>query len=154
MNLYDRRTGRFSEFNTASGSLLSNNVKCVLPDGRGRVWIGTHAGGLSSMDAATRRVRHYPVNASIPINNSCYALLDGGDGTLWVGTLNGLLSFDTRRGTVLAPPLRRLRAPAGVAADHDALPRFEKPRVDRYRGRALPLAARRAAGDDLRTDAR
>ena len=58
-----------------------------------------------------------------------------------------------RRGTVLAPPLRRLRAPAGVAADHDALPRFEKPRVDRYRGRALPLAARRAAGDDLRTDA-
>ena len=79
VNLYDRRTGRFSEFNTSSGSLLSNNVKCVLPDGRGRVWIGTHAGGLSSMDAATRRVRHYPVNASIPINNSCYALLDGGD---------------------------------------------------------------------------
>lgn len=98
VNLYDRRTGRFSEFNTASGSLLSNNVKCVLPDGRGRVWIGTHAGGLSSMDAATRRVRHYPVNASIPINNSCYALLDGGDGTLWVGTLNGLLSFDTAAG--------------------------------------------------------
>ena len=37
VNLYDRRTGRFSEFNTSSGSLLSNNVKCVLPDGRGRV---------------------------------------------------------------------------------------------------------------------
>ena len=98
VNLYDRRTGRFSEFNTANGSLLSNNVKCVLPDNRGRVWIGTHAGGLSSMDAATRRVRHFPVNASIPINNSCYSLLDGGDGSLWVGTLNGLLSFDTAAG--------------------------------------------------------
>lgn len=98
VNLYDRRTGRFSEFNTANGALLSNNVKCVLPDGRGRVWIGTHAGGLSSMDVATRRTRHYPVNASIPINNSCYSLLDGGDGTLWVGTLNGLLSFDIAAG--------------------------------------------------------
>ncbi len=47
---------------------------------------------------ASFRTRHYPVNASIPINNSCYALLDGGDGTLWVGTLNGLLSFDTAAG--------------------------------------------------------
>lgn len=50
------------------------------------------------MDVATRRTRHYPVNASIPINNSCYSLLDGGDGTLWVGTLNGLLSFDIAAG--------------------------------------------------------
>ena len=99
VNLYDRRTGRFAEFNTSNGMLLSNNVKCILPDGRGRVWIGTHAGGLSSMDAASRRMRHYPVNASIPINNSCYALLDGGDGSLWVGTLNGLLSFDITAGS-------------------------------------------------------
>lgn len=99
VNLYDRRTGRFAEFNTSNGMLLSNNVKCILPDGRGRVWIGTHAGGLSSMDAASRRMRHYPVNASIPINNSCYALLDGGDGSLWVGTLNGLLSFDIASGS-------------------------------------------------------
>ena len=85
VNLYDRRTGVSSELNTANGALLSNNVKCVLPDGRGRV-DRHHAGGLSSMDVATRRTRHYPVNASIPINNSCYSLLDGGDGTLWVGT--------------------------------------------------------------------
>lgn len=99
VNLYDRRTGRFSEFNTANGILLSNNVKCILPDGRGRVWIGTHAGGLSCMDVTSRRTRHYPVNASIPINNSCYALLDEGDGSLWVGTLNGLLSFDIAAGS-------------------------------------------------------
>lgn len=98
VNLYDRRTERFTEFTASNGVLLSNNVKCVLPDGRGRVWIGTHAGGLTSMDVATRRVRHFPVNASIPINNSCYALLDGGDGMLWAGTLGGLLSFDTATG--------------------------------------------------------
>ena len=98
VNLYDRRTGRFAEFNTANGALLSNNIKCILPDGRGNLWIGTHAGGLTRMDASSHRTRHYSVNASIPINNSCYALLDGDDGTLWVGTLNGLLSFDPAAG--------------------------------------------------------
>lgn len=98
VNRYDRRTGRFEEFNVATGSLLSNNIKCILPDGRGTLWIGTHAGGLTRMDAATRQTRHYSVNASIPINNSCYALLREDDGTLWVGTLNGLLSFDPATG--------------------------------------------------------
>lgn len=93
VNRYDRRTGRFEEYNAASGSLLSNNVKCILPDGRGHLWIGTHAGGLTRMDLPSRRTQHYQVNASIPINNSCYALLEE-EGRLWVGTLNGLLTFD------------------------------------------------------------
>ena len=98
VNRYDRRTGRFTEFNVSGGALLSNNIKCILPDGCGNLWIGTHAGGLSRMSAATHRVQHYSVNASIPINNSCYALLDDDDGTLWVGSLNGLLSFDPATG--------------------------------------------------------
>lgn len=50
------------------------------------------------MHLATRRTRHFPINANIPINNSCYALLDDDDGTLWVGSLNGLLSFDPASG--------------------------------------------------------
>ena len=98
VNRYDRRTGRFEEFNVASGSLLSNNVKCILPDGPDRLWIGTHAGGLTRMETSTRRTHHYSVNASIPINNSCYALLKDDDGMLWVGTLNGLLLFDPATG--------------------------------------------------------
>ena len=98
VNRYDRRTGRFAEYNVSGGSLLSNNVKCILSDGSGGLWIGTHAGGLTHLDVATGRPRHYSVNASIPINNSCYALLGDADGTLWVGTLNGLLSFDPATG--------------------------------------------------------
>lgn len=98
LNRYDRRTERFDYFTTENGALLSNNVKCVLPDGEGRLWVGTHAGGLTRLDPASRRGRHYRINANIPINNSCYSLLEGGDGTLWVGTLNGLLSFDKSSG--------------------------------------------------------
>ena len=153
VNLYDRRTGRFSEFNTASGSLLSNNVKCVLPDGRGRVWIGTHAGGLSSMDAADAARPPLPGQRLDPDQQQLLRPARRRRRYVVGRHAQRTVVVRHRRGTVLAPPLRRLRAPAGVAADHDALPRFEKPRVDRYRGRALPLAARRAAGDDLRTDA-
>lgn len=98
VNSYDIRSGRFKEYNIRSGALLSNNVKCILPDGRDRIWIGTHTGGLTCMETASGRVRHYPVNANIPINNSCYALLDEGDGSLWIGTLNGLQSLDKRTG--------------------------------------------------------
>lgn len=99
VNLYDRETERFTEFNLENRALLSNNVKCILPDGDGVLWIGTHAGGLTRMETASHRTRHYRINSNIPINNSCYALLDGGDGTLWVGTLNGLIAFDKTSGT-------------------------------------------------------
>lgn len=114
VNRYDRRTGRFEEFNVASGSLLSNNVKCILPDGPDRLWIGTHAGGLTRMETSTRRTRHYPVNASIPINNSCYALLKDDDGMLWVGTLNGLLLFDPATGRFRPHPCADLEPRLGT----------------------------------------
>ena len=124
----------------------------MLPDGRGRVWIGTHAGGLSSMDVATRRTRHYPVNASIPINNSCYSLLDGGDGTLWVGTLNGLLSFDIAAGRFSRHLCTDYESKLG-SLQITTLFRDSKGRVwIGTGGGAVPLAARREAGHGLRTD--
>lgn len=99
---YDPVTGQFSCYNdhtvTASTG-ISNNIKCILPDERGGLYVGTHVGGLNYLDVGTRRVENFPISNTIPINNGCYTLLDEGDGTLWVGTLNGLLSFDkqTRR---------------------------------------------------------
>ena len=101
---YDPVTGQFSCYNdhtvTASAG-ISNNIKCILPDERGGLYVGTHVGGLNYLDVGTRRVENFPISNTSPINNGCYTLLDEGDGTLWVGTLSGLLSFDkqTRRFT-------------------------------------------------------
>lgn len=101
---YDPVTGQFSCYNdhtvTASAG-ISNNIKCILPDDRGGLYVGTHVGGLNYLDVGTRRMENFPISNTSPINNGCYTLLDEGDGTLWVGTLSGLLSFDkqTRRFT-------------------------------------------------------
>ncbi|WP_297606257.1 two-component regulator propeller domain-containing protein [uncultured Alistipes sp.] len=98
---YDPATGHFTSYNdhnvtsTAPGG-LSNNIKCILPDDRGGLYVGTHVGGLNYLDVATRRAENFPISNTSPINNGCYTLLDEGDGTLWVGTLSGLLSFDKR----------------------------------------------------------
>lgn len=96
---YDISTGTFTCYDESSvsadrGIRMSNNIKCILPDGRGGLYVGAHIGGLSHLDLRTRRMSNYPINANSPINNGCYALLDEGDGTLWVGTLSGLFSFD------------------------------------------------------------
>ncbi|MFA6591972.1 MAG: two-component regulator propeller domain-containing protein [Bacteroidales bacterium] len=94
---YDIPSGVFRQFNSvtlnASGT-MSDNIKCVIDDGRGGIWIGTHLGGLSHLTMPSARLETYVINRKSPINNGCYSLLDEGDGTLWVGTLGGLLSFD------------------------------------------------------------
>ncbi len=96
---YDVKTGLFTCYDDNSvkmdnGVRMSNNIKCILPDGPDGLYVGTHIGGLSHLNIRTRRMENFPISNNSPINNSCYALLDYGDGTLWVGTLSGLYSFD------------------------------------------------------------
>jgi len=98
---YDVKSGTFTCYDEnsvtmANGVRMSNNIKCILPDGRDGLYVGTHIGGLSRLNIRTRRMENYPISNNSPINNGCYALLDEGDGTLWIGTLSGLFSFDKR----------------------------------------------------------
>ncbi len=99
LNYYDYLREEFVGYDTSDG-LRSNNIKSLLFD-ESSLWIGTHVGGLSRMDLATRRITTYTLRSDIPINNSCYSMLDNGDGTLLIGTLNGLLLFDKASRRVL-----------------------------------------------------
>lgn len=106
---YDTRTGEIVRYNdhtvkSDAGTSISNNIKCILPDNRGGLYVGTHVGGLNYLNIRTRRVENYPVNNNSPINNGCYALLEEADGTLWVGTLSGLYSFDRQSGRFTRHP--------------------------------------------------
>lgn len=148
VNRYDRASGRFTPFTTAGGALLSDNVKCILPDGRATLWIGTHAGGLTRMETSTHRVRHFPISHAIPINNSCYALLEGGEGMLWVGTLNGLLAFDKASGGFGRHPCTELE-PRLASLQINALYRDSKRRV--WIGTATGLYLYLPATHEVRT---
>lgn len=97
---YEAATGRFVRQNDpslhmAEGIRMADNIKSILPDGEKGLWVGTHIGGLSYLNRATRRIENFPIQASLPINNGCYALLSTEDGKgIWVGTLGGLMHFD------------------------------------------------------------
>ncbi len=86
-------------------------VRAILEDGDGRLWIGT-TGGLDRIDPATghcRRYRHHPGEGDSLAHDQVTALHLDGDGRLWIGTAAGLDRLEPDRfvhyGQGLAPHL-------------------------------------------------
>ena len=97
VNHYDIRTKKFTYYRTGStrNALHSNNIKTILPDKQGNVYVGTHSGGLSYIHVKTGEVEDFSIPGMEAEDNSCYSLLDEG-GHLYVGTMVGLMHFDKR----------------------------------------------------------
>lgn len=73
-------------------SLGSNNIRAILTDQTGGVWLGTPA-GLARFDPVTGQFvhfRHDPAQAASLPSNEVYALYKDRAGSLWVGTNCGL----------------------------------------------------------------
>ena len=88
-----RGTSRVKNMTMQQGELTSNRVRCLYPDPRGNMWIGTENGGLFEFDPRTYRFRYdTEISGSIP-ENKVNALEMTPDGNLWVGTINGLVRF-------------------------------------------------------------
>lgn len=98
INYYYPEQNRFRYFykdETSKDALVSNNIKCILPDLRGNIYVGTHGGGLSYVWKNTGRSENYTVKNSGILNNNVYALLsDPENEQLWLGTLKGLQLFN------------------------------------------------------------
>lgn len=101
VNHYNPVSGHFVHYTLKEhkpGSISSNNIKTIFPDDdEGKVYIGAHAGGLSILHRATKRIEHLTTqNSSIP-NDDVYAIIPGrSPHTLWIGTLSTLARMDTR----------------------------------------------------------
>ena len=90
LNIYNPRTGHIRHISTADG-LLSNDIKEVYIDSaRGIAFIGSHNGGLASVDMSSLRVTTYPGVAD-NVYDIMPALVDG---YLWLATLNGLSLYN------------------------------------------------------------
>lgn len=70
-----------AEYDEESG-LLQNNVRCLLRDDRGRLWIGSKL-GLNQFDG--QRMRTFTVHQGLPNDNIQCAFQDR-EGNLWFGT--------------------------------------------------------------------
>jgi diguanylate cyclase (GGDEF)-like protein len=96
---WERRRDRFVRYGTGQG-LGSDNVRTLLVDRQGRVWIGTRDAGLDVLDPRTGAVRHFRhrrEDAASLSDDSVYALAEDRAGRLWVGTNGGLDRLDGAR---------------------------------------------------------
>ena len=77
-------------------SISDHAIRTIFEDRKGRLWIGTNAGGLERLDRARWTFEHFrhsgdPTSLS---HDSVYEIAEGRDGALWVATQQGLNRFD------------------------------------------------------------
>src|SRR5690606_11323397 len=104
----DDPNGDFYHYPTGNHGISSDNVKDIVRDQEGMVWVATYGGGLNLIDPATNKITHY---AHIPNDDNSL----GGDvvtkiyqdhsGLLWFGSeTNGISTLDPYR-----KPFKQLR---------------------------------------------
>ncbi|MEW9625831.1 ligand-binding sensor domain-containing diguanylate cyclase [Rhodanobacter geophilus] len=73
-------------------SLANPNVRGILVDARGRIWLGMAAGEIDIVDPVTGTVRHLKL-AGRQLRRDVQSLAEAPDGSIWVGT-QGLAQVD------------------------------------------------------------
>ena len=78
--------------------LSQSNVRCMLQDKNGFLWIGTQD-GLNRYDGYNFKVyKNDPSDTNSLSDNMITCLLEDKNGFLWIGTLDGLNKYDQRNG--------------------------------------------------------
>lgn len=116
------RLTHFSTHKDLPDSLPCNQVRCLLEDKNGRIWIGSLDNGLVLTAEEKDEVKfiHIPVagsNAAGISQNIRHMCLDKA-GNIWVATTNGLLVLD---GNVQQGPIQQYKAYGAVAGDAGSL---------------------------------
>jgi ligand-binding sensor domain-containing protein/serine phosphatase RsbU (regulator of sigma subunit) len=94
LNLFDRKTKRFTAFTTDNGkkSISSNNVDYLFEDSRGNLWVTTDL-GLNLWNPRTKDFTVYSINDGLPSDVIC-GILEDNNGYLWLSTINGISRFN------------------------------------------------------------
>ncbi len=84
------RDDRFTSFGRAEGISDPDDLRCVLPDREGNVWVGSGAGGLYRLQP--RSVVSL-LTGSYFAMDEVYSVAPGRDGRVWLATTYGLVDF-------------------------------------------------------------
>ncbi|HEY9171355.1 MAG TPA: two-component regulator propeller domain-containing protein, partial [Verrucomicrobiae bacterium] len=82
--------GKFTGFGRAEGITSPDDLRCVLPDREGNVWVGSGAGGLYRLEP---RPLVSLLTGSYSAMDEVYSVAPGRDGRVWLATTYGLVSF-------------------------------------------------------------
>ncbi|MCU7555367.1 ATP-binding protein [Alteromonas sp. ASW11-19] len=83
-----------------NGSLNSNNIRDILIDDAGNVWVATYGGGLNVLPADAQDFQQFTTESAVSTpSDNIRSLYSANDGTLWVGTKDsGVFTFDRENG--------------------------------------------------------
>ncbi|HKJ81936.1 MAG TPA: two-component regulator propeller domain-containing protein, partial [Ignavibacteriaceae bacterium] len=102
LSIFDKNSKKFYIYLNQPGntkSLNQNEVKCLLEDRAGTIWIGTFE-GLNKFDTKGNKFQNYGTNSgsSIRLSESeIHAVFEDSDNILWVGTWDGGLDRIDRK---------------------------------------------------------
>jgi ligand-binding sensor domain-containing protein/HPt (histidine-containing phosphotransfer) domain-containing protein len=96
-NLFDRNTGRFTRFNTATCGLKSDGLNCMTLGDNDQIWIGSWEGGLARLNCLNNTVTSLTTkNSAIP-DNTYYSIAQDSIGDLWMGSFrHGLVHYQIK----------------------------------------------------------
>ena len=101
--IYDRELDNFitvDSIKTNRNYLNNRYITDLEFDSRGRLWIGTHEGGINIYDPVRMEFSYIidpPQEGVLPSTNFITVLVNRGD-TIWCGSRGGLLLYDARTG--------------------------------------------------------
>ncbi len=117
LNLYNPTNDSYRHFTKADG-LGSNDVKAIyIDDKAGKIYIGSHLGGLNILDKRSGRISTPP---NLPSN--IYAIAPAlRDGHLWFATIDRLVLYNMERGTTASVPTNGLKRMTDLYRDSRGL---------------------------------
>lgn len=94
---------RFTYNPTDSHSLLSNSIKTLFEDSKGRVWVGTRGGGLLLYVKENQSfIRPNALKQStVAVFNDIFNIIEDEASNLWIATDNGLVIYNPNQDKIL-----------------------------------------------------
>lgn len=106
VKLYTRSTTQTSV--TPLSGVHDPNIRALLCDHTGLIWIGTK-GGLDCYNPATKKISHFEANKPGSIRHPwVFSLIEDSHGNVWAGTYAGLARFDRTTGRFICYPTKGL----------------------------------------------
>lgn len=97
--LFSQDNMLFEQINVEHG-LSQNDVRCILQDSRGYVWIGTRSGGLNIYNGYSFIYLREGNGEKDISRNEIFGLIEDSHGDIWISVVDGLNRINVKDGTV------------------------------------------------------
>jgi len=81
---------------TEDKGLISNQVRCILKDSNGFVWLGTNNGVCRFDGSEITAFRHDPADSNSVCDNDVKSIYQDKNGVLWIGTVKGVSAYNEK----------------------------------------------------------